>query len=762
VVRRREQTRVPENTQKVLYSEILLMVDWTRNSAWTRNHNTFPPRLPHANRFLWQVDILSFADPLEITHAVQRVSLWLLKVTQDMASLSVSPGIKRVSSAVRIGCPESDAIAFDEAIVADKSGSLATRIDQLNALGQYDAVVVKLLQRAISLKSIGCVQVLLARVKSLQEANDLNERNIIHKYIISLGRSKTISVPATPDSEHTDDGFFITPAVNSRASSPTRLGRISKPKESLDDLAILRILLEGMPKTLRPGLLARDFSGRMPIHYSASYGIYKACELLASYMREWKLIEDPLRWDTVQWQDSDGLTPLHLAAMGTHPLTLKALLEAEQRDPFSTAVRPVEGQSILALAVKESSPNIVEQLILAEMDLNFQGPNGEAALHIACRLGNLDVVLALLAGSKHQNCNLEVTEKTFGWTPLFIAAVEGYGEIVDALVEAGAEIDKCDNSGWYAYEHAFFRGHLSCGRRITPESPVVSMPLSRTGSPDLGRPPPARVDSRVDAVKSFGHKYLVGKSMIAVTLGSTDTRKPISTTPITLDTLPLIKAIPTHLDAALSLVVTAIGAEGESYIFDLPFQDSQANESIVFYTKDPQKVQLLFDLVPTYAGNREKIVGRAIALLSSVRTNVGRGRSSLQGGVTLPFIEGSSLNVIGTISFEFIAVTPFEHPKMNINTNATYWKTLITSRVIGHRGMGMNRMSRKSLQLGENTLASFIAAANLGASYVEMDVQLTKDNIPVIYHDFLVGETGIDAPMHALTLEQVYLTNASR
>ncbi|KAK3060743.1 hypothetical protein LTS18_007786 [Coniosporium uncinatum] len=60
----------------------------------------------------------------------------------------------------------------------------------------------------------------------------------------------------------------------------------------------------------------------------------------------------------------------------------------------------------------------------------------------------------------------------------------------------------------------------------------------------------------------------------------------------------------------------------------------------------------------------------------------------------------------------------------------------------------------KSLQLGENTIQSFIAAANLGATYVEFDVQLTKDLVPVIYHDFLVSETGIDAPVHTLTLEQ--------
>jgi len=42
---------------------------------------------------------------------------------------------------------------------------------------------------------------------------------------------------------------------------------------------------------------------------------------------------------------------------------------------------------------------------------------------------------------------------------------------------------------------------------------------------------------------------------------------------------------------------------------------------------------------------------------------------------------------------------------------------------------------------------------------VEFDVQLTKDHVPVIYHDFLVSETGIDAPVHTLTLEQFLHVN---
>ena len=38
------------------------------------------------------------------------------------------------------------------------------------------------------------------------------------------------------------------------------------------------------------------------------------------------------------------------------------------------------------------------------------------------------------------------------------------------------------------------------------------------------------------------------------------------------------------------------------------------------------------------------------------------------------------------------------------------------------------------------------------------DVQITKDNVPIVYHDFLMSETGIDAPLYNLNLEQVLLT----
>lgn len=55
----------------------------------------------------------------------------------------------------------------------------------------------------------------------------------------------------------------------------------------------------------------------------------------------------------------------------------------------------------------------------------------------------------------------------------------------------------------------------------------------------------------------------------------------------------------------------------------------------------------------------------------------------------------------------------------------------------GHRGVGMNLFVNSGCKPAyrENTLKSFLAAADAGASFVEFDVQVTKDGIPIVWHD---------------------------
>lgn len=40
---------------------------------------------------------------------------------------------------------------------------------------------------------------------------------------------------------------------------------------------------------------------------------------------------------------------------------------------------------------------------------------------------------------------------------------------------------------------------------------------------------------------------------------------------------------------------------------------------------------------------------------------------------------------------------------------------------------------------------------------MQPDVQLTRDLLPIIYHDFSLSESGTDIPNHDLSLQQVCL-----
>lgn len=63
--------------------------------------------------------------------------------------------------------------------------------------------------------------------------------------------------------------------------------------------------------------------------------------------------------------------------------------------------------------------------------------------------------------------------------------------------------------------------------------------------------------------------------------------------------------------------------------------------------------------------------------------------------------------------------------------------------VIGHRGNGMNRPSSPSAR--ENSILSFNEASRFRIPFVEFDVQVTRDGVPVVFHDvfILTRESGV-------------------
>ncbi|KAJ4960626.1 hypothetical protein NE237_020536 [Protea cynaroides] len=75
--------------------------------------------------------------------------------------------------------------------------------------------------------------------------------------------------------------------------------------------------------------------------------------------------------------------------------------------------------------------------------------------------------------------------------------------------------------------------------------------------------------------------------------------------------------------------------------------------------------------------------------------------------------------------------------------------------VIGHRGSGMNMLhsaDRRMKAIKENSILSFNTAGKFDADFVEFDVQVTKDDCPVIFHDdFILTEENGEISERRLT-----------
>ncbi|KAF2471964.1 GDPD-domain-containing protein [Lindgomyces ingoldianus] len=748
------------------------------------------PRLCTQQRYLAsKVNPRPFAHNPTLTNDMRAVNEWLsnlgeAKTFDDSGSAHSVASLGRVP-AQTLNLPSCFLDAIDQAIRNDDARRLSDLIaedvsDQDLSTPPFQQLLLNFLQRSISCKAKSCIDRLLPDIDLLEEKDDLNERNCIHRLVITIGRSKSgekLGVDGSALQPTSDTPHFIIPAESpNRVPPPCSITEQESAKllsKNDESVRLLVYLLDGLQPRHRVALQARDTYGRLPLHYAAQYGFVVICQVVIKHMQDWGQFDVTQGIDSPAWQDAEGYAPLHLSVIGGHPLTTKALLQAENwlgetNEKLNSRKNISRSGAVLALATQSNFVTIVKLLVEAGVDVNYRDEQGETALHVAARFGHHQCAKVLIEGSLTQKTNIEVPEKNFAWTPLFIACVDGHYSVVELLVAAGVDLERFDLSGWTAREHAALRGHMDIVEKLAAIAPIPSPPT--TEPPAVRSASPTRASSieerrsknlvrenstyqrPTEPIKTFGHRYLTNETMVLVSLGSMDTRKDVPA--VKLDDIPLADAHATQLDTALSVVVSASGATGEPTVIDLPVQENICTEPITFMTTDATKVKLLFDIVPTYAGSKDRIVGRGVALLSSIKPTIGSKRITLQGDVKVPIIAATTLDVIGSVNFNFLIITPFTHPNMSITEQHTYWKKMSSTQIIGHRGLGKNMASRKSLQLGENTIQSFIAAANLGASYVEVDVQLTKDHVPVIYHDFLVSETGIDAPVHTLTLEQ--------
>ncbi|XP_062599793.1 NF-kappa-B inhibitor alpha-like [Saccostrea cucullata] len=158
-------------------------------------------------------------------------------------------------------------------------------------------------------------------------------------------------------------------------------------------------------------------------------------------------------------RDADGDTLLHLAIISGHVMLAKVFIEVapwtECLDIYNDKLR----QTPLHLAVLMKQVEIVKLLLDNGANPEMFDHNGDTALHIACRSGNVTMVKEIL---KHRESraiqNLDVRNYE-GYTCLHVAVLGGFTKIVDILLKSRADVNVGDGKSGATALHLATKGN---------------------------------------------------------------------------------------------------------------------------------------------------------------------------------------------------------------------------------------------------------------------------------------------------------------
>ena len=102
-----------------------------------------------------------------------------------------------------------------------------------------------------------------------------------------------------------------------------------------------------------------------------------------------------------------------------------------------------DGNNALHLAVLNRNADIVKAVAKSGIECNIRNKDGYAPIHLAVLADDGEIVSILL---KDARADINVTDKT-GGTPLILAAKNSLSDMVEFLLEKGADAKKTDNNG---------------------------------------------------------------------------------------------------------------------------------------------------------------------------------------------------------------------------------------------------------------------------------------------------------------------------
>ena len=160
----------------------------------------------------------------------------------------------------------------------------------------------------------------------------------------------------------------------------------------------------------------------------------------------------------IEVKDKEGRSPLHRVSVLGNFAIVKMLVKAGA----GVCVTDTEGDTCLTLAAYFGHTQTVRYLVsVPEVDVNHSADDNFTALHVAAQENHAEVVEVLIdAGADIEAKN----EK--GSSPLHRACSEGALDTVKLLVKAGAGVRVADNRGETCLMYAVYRGHTETVRTL--------------------------------------------------------------------------------------------------------------------------------------------------------------------------------------------------------------------------------------------------------------------------------------------------------
>eukprot|EP00053_Salpingoeca_punica_P014224 m.129233 g.129233 ORF g.129233 m.129233 type:complete len:1162 (-) comp16402_c3_seq2:259-3744(-) len=478
--------------------------------------------------------------------------------------------------------------------------------------------------------------------------------------------------------------------------------------------------------------------------------------------------------------------------------------------PASIPVAPASSADAAAAAAAAAAP----EAALLQAD-----ESGSTPLHAACQAGAAECLATLLGLSQNAEVLARAANAANqqGRTPLALAADAGSKACVTALLAAGARPELADNNGWTPFSHAVYNGHLDLSSLLRPTAPLqrastvaaaAAAAKTAAGAADNAAAAAAGVNNMLAVPfvkdttfaredKAYSHACLYSaKNIFFVELHSLEvagstTASGQSQALLATGTLGEKRRIPLrHCQLVVSLqpkpdaaATAAASAAAVASIFAGSAAPSQAAATTTDNNEDTLPAILTRSTpLPLVEGEQAQcrfeapaslefgvvveivspldggaVVARGlVAQRSWAKGTEGMNNNSKHAVVLLD----NSLREVATLQVSCLLATAFAHPNMKAEASCS-WITHKDVTIVGHRGAGASRKARDAqsglhrTHVQENTVLSFATAGSQGAQYVEFDVQVTRDRVPVIYHNWtLMDETGLPIPVDRVPLQQ--------